>query len=44
MKLHLWKGAYSGRWYVTGLIMHTFDTWQDAMDWIDTQRHLEPSA
>lgn len=44
MKWHVFKGKYTGRWNANGLIYKTFDTWQAAMDWIDTQRHQEPSG
>lgn len=44
MRWHLFKGLYSGRWTIVGLTYRQFDSWQAAMDWIDTQRHHEPTG
>lgn len=32
-----------GHWCLYGQIYHTFDTWEDAIEWIETQRYSEPS-
>ncbi len=42
MKWHLKR--VGSHWWAVGNFIHVFDSWHDAIAWIDTQRYTEPSA
>lgn len=33
-----------GHWCLTGNVYHVFDSFEEAIDWVETQRHQEPTA